>query len=107
MTANELVLDTKYYSSDVHLCVLTERTVVSASFAESVEAVVLHFDGASSDAYVQWLPFIKVVTEFFICRIYYFNHNIFHHNSALLQYNSANFAFDLNVNMTKLIARVI
>uniref|UniRef100_A0A914VCY0 Alpha-and gamma-adaptin-binding protein p34 n=1 Tax=Plectus sambesii TaxID=2011161 RepID=A0A914VCY0_9BILA len=59
VTAYELVLDTKYYSSDVHLCVLTERTVVSASFAESIEAVVLHFDGASSDAYVQWLPYIK------------------------------------------------
>jgi hypothetical protein len=37
-------IDTKYYTTDVNLCSVENKTLASEEFAMSVEAVVIHFD---------------------------------------------------------------
>lgn len=37
-------VDTKYYTADVCLCISQDRTIGDKVFAESVQAVVIHFD---------------------------------------------------------------
>ncbi|XP_034239926.1 alpha- and gamma-adaptin-binding protein p34-like [Thrips palmi] len=55
-------IDTKYYTADIHVCALQEKTLGSPDFANSVQAVIVYFDssknGGLSDA-DQWEPFVK------------------------------------------------
>lgn len=44
-------VDTKYYNAGVKLCTPKHRTVPSREFAETVEAVVLHFDAKDRDTF--------------------------------------------------------
>ena len=52
----------KYYESDVHFIHLKERDLVSASFAEVVQAIVLVFSAQEEATFQEakmWLPFIE------------------------------------------------
>ncbi len=39
-------VDTKYYTADVRLCTSEVRTIGEEEFADSVQAVVIHFDAS-------------------------------------------------------------
>lgn len=55
-------IENKYYEADVHLIHLKERDLVSESFADVVEAVVLIFSAQDEESFKEaklWLPFIN------------------------------------------------
>lgn len=39
-------IDNKYYSADIHLCVVPSTFLVTAEIAESVQAFVVYFDSS-------------------------------------------------------------
>ncbi|KAJ1525901.1 hypothetical protein ONE63_009090 [Megalurothrips usitatus] len=55
-------IDTKYYTADVHVCALQKKTLGSAEFANSVQAVILFFDSTKNEGLTdaeQWEAFVK------------------------------------------------
>lgn len=55
-------IDTKYYTADVHVCTLNEKTLGSPDFADSVQAVIVYFDSSKNEGLAdadQWQPFVK------------------------------------------------
>lgn len=53
-------IENKYYTTDVHLCCLRKKSISNKKFAESVQAVILHFDSSTGlDPPESWLPFIN------------------------------------------------
>ncbi|CAG0917332.1 unnamed protein product [Notodromas monacha] len=56
------LLSNKYYEATINLCLAHEKNLVGADFAESVEAVILHFDSTSTHGLKNaedWLPFVQ------------------------------------------------
>ncbi|XP_071964050.1 alpha- and gamma-adaptin-binding protein p34-like [Antedon mediterranea] len=53
-------VDNKYYTADIQLCTTTQKTIGTAEFAESVNAVVIITDDKSGSfsSVKQWMPFI-------------------------------------------------
>ncbi|XP_067411625.1 alpha- and gamma-adaptin-binding protein p34 isoform X2 [Emydura macquarii macquarii] len=52
-------IDNKYYSADIHLCVVPNKYLVTAEIAESVQAFVAYFDStikSGLDSVSTWLP---------------------------------------------------
>ncbi|XP_042712495.2 alpha- and gamma-adaptin-binding protein p34 isoform X3 [Chrysemys picta bellii] len=52
-------IDNKYYSADIHLCVVPNKYLVTAEIAESVQAFVVYFDStikSGLDSVSTWLP---------------------------------------------------
>ncbi|XP_038041161.1 alpha- and gamma-adaptin-binding protein p34 [Anas acuta] len=52
-------IDNKYYSADIHLCVVPSTFLVTAEIAESVQAFVVYFDSSIKsglDSVSEWLP---------------------------------------------------
>ncbi|XP_053898673.1 alpha- and gamma-adaptin-binding protein p34 isoform X1 [Malaclemys terrapin pileata] len=52
-------IDNKYYSADIHLCVVPNTYLVTAEIAESVQAFVVYFDStikSGLDSVSTWLP---------------------------------------------------
>nr|XP_032620285.1 alpha- and gamma-adaptin-binding protein p34 [Chelonoidis abingdonii] len=52
-------IDNKYYSADIHLCVVPNKCLVTAEIAESVQAFVVYFDStikSGLDSVSTWLP---------------------------------------------------
>ncbi|XP_065497930.1 alpha- and gamma-adaptin-binding protein p34 isoform X2 [Caloenas nicobarica] len=52
-------IDNKYYSADIHLCVVPNTFLVTADIAESVQAFVVYFDSTIKcglDSVSEWLP---------------------------------------------------
>ncbi|XP_070324799.1 alpha- and gamma-adaptin-binding protein p34 isoform X2 [Odocoileus virginianus] len=65
VTANDAVrfypwtIDNKYYSADISLCVVPDKSLVTAEIAESVQAFVVYFDSTQKsglDSVSSWLP---------------------------------------------------
>ncbi|XP_041360600.1 alpha- and gamma-adaptin-binding protein p34-like [Gigantopelta aegis] len=57
-------VDTKYYTTDVHLCTTHERTIGDQTFAEAVEAFVIHFDPKQVESFKlvkAWLPYLEQI----------------------------------------------
>ncbi|XP_061451896.1 alpha- and gamma-adaptin-binding protein p34 [Rhineura floridana] len=55
-------IDNKYYSADIHLCVVTNKFFVTAEIAESVQAFLVYFDSTTIsglDGISMWLPLIE------------------------------------------------
>ncbi|XP_033121837.1 alpha- and gamma-adaptin-binding protein p34-like [Anneissia japonica] len=54
-------VDNKYYTADIQLCTTTQKTIGTAEFAESVNAVVIITDDKASSfsSVKQWMPFIE------------------------------------------------
>ncbi|XP_034988174.2 alpha- and gamma-adaptin-binding protein p34 [Zootoca vivipara] len=55
-------IENKYYSADIHLCVVTNQFLVTAEIAESVQAFLVYFDSTSIsglDSISTWLPLIE------------------------------------------------
>lgn len=40
-------IDNKYYSADIHLCVVPNTALVTGAIAESVQAFVVYFDSST------------------------------------------------------------
>ncbi|KFZ67893.1 Alpha- and gamma-adaptin-binding protein p34, partial [Podiceps cristatus] len=52
-------IDNKYYSADIHLCVVPSTFLVTGDIAESVQAFVVYFDStikSGLDSVSEWLP---------------------------------------------------
>ncbi|XP_042680133.1 alpha- and gamma-adaptin-binding protein p34 [Centrocercus urophasianus] len=52
-------IDNKYYSADIHLCVVPNTALVTGAIAESVQAFVVYFDSSTKsglDSVSEWLP---------------------------------------------------
>ncbi|XP_064312109.1 alpha- and gamma-adaptin-binding protein p34 [Phalacrocorax carbo] len=52
-------IDNKYYSADIHLCVVPNTFLVTEDIAESVQAFVVYFDStikSGLDSVSEWLP---------------------------------------------------
>ncbi|XP_074822708.1 alpha- and gamma-adaptin-binding protein p34 isoform X3 [Natator depressus] len=52
-------IDNKYYSADIHLCVVPNKYLVTAEIAESVQAFVVYFDStikSGLESVSTWLP---------------------------------------------------
>ncbi|XP_052528552.1 alpha- and gamma-adaptin-binding protein p34 isoform X1 [Tympanuchus pallidicinctus] len=52
-------IDNKYYSADIHLCVVPNTALVTGAIAESVQAFVVYFDSSTKsglDSVFEWLP---------------------------------------------------
>ncbi|KGL77641.1 Alpha- and gamma-adaptin-binding protein p34, partial [Tinamus guttatus] len=52
-------IDNKYYSADIHLCVVPSTILVTGEIAESVQAFVVYFDStirSGLDSVSEWLP---------------------------------------------------
>ncbi|XP_025896322.1 alpha- and gamma-adaptin-binding protein p34 [Nothoprocta perdicaria] len=52
-------IDNKYYSADIHLCVVPSTSLVTGEIAESVQAFVVYFDStikSGLDSVSEWLP---------------------------------------------------
>ncbi|KFQ30907.1 Alpha- and gamma-adaptin-binding protein p34, partial [Mesitornis unicolor] len=52
-------IDNKYYSADIHLCVVPNTFLVTGDIAESVQAFVVYFDSTTKsglDSVSEWLP---------------------------------------------------
>ncbi|GAB0194281.1 alpha- and gamma-adaptin-binding protein p34 [Grus americana] len=52
-------IDNKYYSADIHLCVVPNTFLVTGDIAESVQAFVVYFDStikSGLDSVSEWLP---------------------------------------------------
>lgn len=52
-------IDNKYYSADIHLCVVPNTALVTGAIAESVQAFVVYFDSSIKsglDGVSEWLP---------------------------------------------------
>ncbi|XP_009866096.1 PREDICTED: alpha- and gamma-adaptin-binding protein p34, partial [Apaloderma vittatum] len=52
-------IDNKYYSADIHLCVVPNTFLVTGDIAESVQAFVVYFDSTIKtglDSVSEWLP---------------------------------------------------
>ncbi|XP_025930605.1 alpha- and gamma-adaptin-binding protein p34 [Apteryx rowi] len=52
-------IDNKYYSADIHLCVVPSTFLVTGEIAESVQAFVVYFDStikSGLDSVSEWLP---------------------------------------------------
>ncbi|KFQ04516.1 Alpha- and gamma-adaptin-binding protein p34, partial [Leptosomus discolor] len=52
-------IDNKYYSADIHLCVVPNTLLVTGDIAESVQAFVVYFDStikSGLDSVSEWLP---------------------------------------------------
>ncbi|XP_069722784.1 alpha- and gamma-adaptin-binding protein p34 [Phaenicophaeus curvirostris] len=52
-------IDNKYYSADIHLCVVPNTFLVTEDIAESVQAFVVYFDSTMKsglDSVAEWLP---------------------------------------------------
>ncbi|OXB77625.1 UNVERIFIED_CONTAM: hypothetical protein H355_002934 [Colinus virginianus] len=52
-------IDNKYYSADIHLCVVPSTALVTGAIAESVQAFVVYFDSSVKsglDSVSEWLP---------------------------------------------------
>ncbi|XP_062440089.1 alpha- and gamma-adaptin-binding protein p34 [Rhea pennata] len=52
-------IDNKYYSADIHLCVVPSTFLVTAEIAESVQAFVVYFDStikSGLESVSEWLP---------------------------------------------------
>ncbi|KAM5292929.1 alpha- and gamma-adaptin-binding protein p34 isoform 1-T1 [Ctenodactylus gundi] len=52
-------IDNKYYSADIHLCVVPNKFLITAEIAESVQAFVVYFDSTQKsglDSVSSWLP---------------------------------------------------
>ncbi|KAK2539350.1 alpha- and gamma-adaptin-binding protein p34 isoform X1 [Columba livia] len=55
-------IDNKYYSADIHLCVVPNAFLVTADIAESVQAFVVYFDStikSGLDSVSEWLPLME------------------------------------------------
>lgn len=53
-------IENKYYTTDVYLCSLQKKSISNRKFADSVEAVILHFDHKNGlDNAESWLPFLN------------------------------------------------
>ncbi|KAJ6624276.1 hypothetical protein lerEdw1_014827 [Lerista edwardsae] len=55
-------IDNKYYSADIHLCVVPNRFLVTAEIAESVQAFLVYFDSTTIsglDSISAWLPLVE------------------------------------------------
>ncbi|XP_066491478.1 alpha- and gamma-adaptin-binding protein p34 isoform X2 [Tiliqua scincoides] len=55
-------IDNKYYSADIHLCVVPNRFLVTAEIAESVQAFLIYFDSTTIsglDGISAWLPLVE------------------------------------------------
>lgn len=54
-------VETKYYTCDIHLCMLEEKTLGNLEFADSVQAAVIYFDSKSESSFSkvqEWMVFI-------------------------------------------------
>ncbi|OQV21825.1 putative Alpha- and gamma-adaptin-binding protein p34 [Hypsibius exemplaris] len=58
-------ISTKYYNASVALCVPTYRTVPSSDFAETVEAVVVHFNPRKRESFVDAQIWLKTMDDLY------------------------------------------
>ncbi|KAF7239560.1 Alpha- and gamma-adaptin-binding protein p34 [Varanus komodoensis] len=55
-------IDNKYYSADIHLCIVTNKFLVTAEIAETVQAFLVYFDSSlvtGLDSISTWLPLVE------------------------------------------------
>ena len=52
-------IDTKYYTADIRLCTTESRTIGDKAFADSVQAVVIHFDTTEARVELSKFSFIN------------------------------------------------
>ena len=58
-------LDTKYYNTVVRLCAPKHRIVPSQEFADTVEAVILHFDARERDTFSLLQMWVKTIDDLY------------------------------------------
>ncbi|XP_018914702.1 alpha- and gamma-adaptin-binding protein p34 [Bemisia tabaci] len=55
-------VDTKYYTASVNLCCTDVKSLANKSFADTVQAIIIHFDSSDENAMTnvdEWLSFLK------------------------------------------------